>query len=289
LERPAIALIEDDSATITVMTDLLADEGFRTFQWRQGQGAFDLIKEQRPNAIILDIRLEHQRTGMEVLDALRGDRNTRGIPIIVCTGDEEFIEEHEERLRTQHYEVVRKPFTLDLLLGKVRNALKQATRNGRARNYPLPRRPAMRLPPETVDAAVAPEAPVIALVDGSPAGVTRLTERLGAYDYGVEPRRWGNGIYETIRRIRPAMAVIEIEQADRRVAWRTLNRLQRDSETRDIPILLCSTDAPFLASQAGRYLVIQQPLDPTDLVKRIETAIGPPPPRPASKRRERTR
>lgn len=283
MEHPTIALIEDDSATITVMTDLLADEGFRTFQWRQGRGAFELIKEQQPNAIILDIRLEHQRAGTEVLRVLRGDPGTRDIPVIVCTGDEEFIEENGDHLRAQRCEVVRKPFKLDFLLGKVRSALKPATRNGRARKYP--QRPAMRLPPEPVDAEVAPEAPVIALVDSSPAGITRLTERLGHYGYAVEPRHWGNGIYEMIRRVQPAMVVIDIEQADRRVGWMTLNRLQRDPETRQIPVLLCSTDAPFLASQAGRYLVMQQPLDPRALLKTIEATVGPPPPRPAARRR----
>jgi CheY-like chemotaxis protein len=181
---------------------------------------------------------------------------------------------------------VRKPFKLEFLLGKVRGALKPATRNGKARAYPD--RPAMHLPLEPVDAAAAPGAPVIALVDSSPAGVTRLTEWLGTYGYAVEPRRWGKGIYEMIHRVQPAMVVIDIEETDRRVAWMTLNRLQRDVATREIPILLCSTNVPFLASQAGRYLVMQQPLDPHALLKTIETTIGPPPPRPTTKRRERT-
>lgn len=286
MERPVVALVEDDSATITVMTDLLTDEGFQTFQWRQGRGAFELIKEQQPNAIILDIRLEHQRSGTEVLSVLREDPATRDIPVIVCTGDEEFIAQNEEQLRAQRCEVVQKPFKLDLLLGKVQSVLNRAARGKRARVYP--RRPAMRLPPQPVDAEVAPEAPVIALVDSSPAGVTRLTERIGNYGYRVEPRRWGNGIYEMIRRVRPALAIIDIEQTDRRVAWMTLNRLQRDAETREIPILLCSTDAPFLASQAARYMVMQTPLDPRALLKTIEATVGPPPPRPAAKRRERT-
>jgi CheY-like chemotaxis protein len=287
VERPVVALVEDDSATITVITDLLTDEGFHTFHWRKGGGAFDLIKEQRPDAIILDIRLEHHRAGTEVLAVLQADPVTRDIPVIVCTGDEEFLEANGARLRAQRYQVVRKPFKLDYLLGKVQGALKRTAHGTNGHAYP--QRPAMPPDAPAADGVAAPVVPVIALIDRSKGGVTRLTERLSAHGYGVEPRHWGNGIYEMIRRERPAMIVIDVEQADRRVAWMTLTRLQRDPATRWIPTLLCSTDAPFLASQAGRYLVMQKPLTARALIATIEAAIGPPPPRPASKPRGRSR
>jgi CheY-like chemotaxis protein len=285
VEHPTIALIEDDSATITVITDMLVDEGFQTFQWRQGRGAFELIKEQQPNAIILDIRLEHPRAGSEVLTMLRDDPTTRDIPVIICTGDTEFLAENQARLRAQHDEIIQKPFKLDALLSKIQRVLDRTARpgaNGRTKQAS---------PPSTMatNGEMAPIAPLIALVDSGPDGVTRLTERLSISGYAVAPLRWGHGVYETIRRERPAMVVIEIEQADRRVAWLTLNRLQHNANTRTIPILLCSSDASFLATQARRYLVMQKPLEARNLLSLIEQTVGPPPAKPTASRSERRR
>lgn len=85
------------------------------------------------------------------------------------------------------------------------------------------------------------------------------------------------------------MVVIEIEQADRRVAWLTLNRLQHDATTRTIPILLCSSDASFLATQARRYVVMQKPLEARNLLSLIKQTVGPPPAKPTASRSERRR
>ncbi len=283
--HPVVALVEDDSATITVITDLLITGGFLTFHWRQGNGAHELIKERQPQAVILDIRLEYQRAGSDVLDRLRDDPATRAIPIIVCTGDEDFLQENKTRLREQRCAVVQKPFTLDHLLTEIKTMLDRTP--GRARWNAAPRNGSawhVALPP--VGGAL-PAPPVIALVDRNPQGITCLTERLMNHGYDASPWRWGNGIYEMVSRERPAMVVIEIEQADRRAAWITLNRLQRDPETRAVPVMICSSDAPFLATQAGRHLVMQKPVEPRALLSLIATVVGPPPPKPTSKRRER--
>jgi hypothetical protein len=51
--------------------------------------------------------------------------------------------------------------------------------------------------------------------------------------------------------------------------------------------MLCSSDVPFLATQARRYLVMQKPVEPRALLSLIATVEGPPPPQPTSRRRER--
>lgn len=160
--HPVVALVEDDSATITVITDLLITGGFLTFHWRQGNGAHELIKERQPQAVILDIRLEYQRAGSDVLDRLRDDPATRAIPIIVCTGDEDFLQENKTRLREQRCAVVQKPFTLDHLLTEIKTMLDRTP--GRARWNAAPRNGSawhVALPP--VGGAL-PAPPVIALV-----------------------------------------------------------------------------------------------------------------------------
>jgi len=66
-----------------------------------------------------------------------------------------------------------------------------------------------------------------------------------------------------------------------------LDHLRDDPATRAIPVMICSSDAPFLATQARRHLVMQKPVEPRALLSLIARVVGPPPPKPTSKRRER--
>ncbi len=164
MAHPVVALVEDDSATITVIPDLLTTEGYQPFHWRQGSGAHALIKEQQPQAVILDIRLEHRRAESDVQDDLRNGPVTRAIPIIVCTGDEDFLQENKTRLREQRCAVVQKPFTLNHLLAEIKTMLDRTP--GRARWNAAPR-DGSALHTALLPADGAPSAPVIALVDAT--------------------------------------------------------------------------------------------------------------------------
>ena len=126
-----------------------------------------------------------------MLDRLRDDPATRAIPIIVCTGDEDFLQENKTRLREQRCAVVQKPFTLDHLLTEIKTMLDRTP--GRARWNAAPRNGSawhVALPPV---GGASPAPPVIALVDRNPQGITCLTERLMNHGYDASPWRWGMG------------------------------------------------------------------------------------------------
>jgi CheY-like chemotaxis protein len=53
----------------------------------EGANAYELIKREMPDLIILDIRIEHPEAGWVTLDLLRPDPATTRIPIIVCSAD----------------------------------------------------------------------------------------------------------------------------------------------------------------------------------------------------------
>ena len=68
-------------------------EGYRTLPYRQGAGAYELIEHERPDAVIMDIRMEHPRAGLAVLQRLRHDPATAAIPVLICTADVPFTRE----------------------------------------------------------------------------------------------------------------------------------------------------------------------------------------------------
>lgn len=88
------------------------------------------MKAERPEAIVLDIRMGDPETGWTVLELLRLDPAAATIPVIVCSADSIFLRAKEAQLRALHYDILEKPFDLDTLLAKVATALGTTDRQG---------------------------------------------------------------------------------------------------------------------------------------------------------------
>ena len=118
-----IAVVNEDTAYLRMMETFLQLEGYETFAWREGSTAYEVIKREQPDLVILDIRLEHPDAGWVVLDLLRLDPETADLPVIVASGDLRFLREKEERLRAQRCQVLPEPFSLEELLSKIQEVI----------------------------------------------------------------------------------------------------------------------------------------------------------------------
>ncbi len=96
-----IAVVDDDSALIDLMCELLADEGYDTISHKVGNTAYKMIKEKQPDLVGLDIRLETPDAGWLILELVRLDPQTTTIPVIVCSADTHFLKAKEAHLREQ--------------------------------------------------------------------------------------------------------------------------------------------------------------------------------------------
>jgi len=83
-EHNAAVLIVDDAQNIVeYLSSLMRTEGFKTLHARDGKTALELIASQKPDVMLLDIKLLDM-DGMEVLRQTEDiDKN---LPIIVITG-----------------------------------------------------------------------------------------------------------------------------------------------------------------------------------------------------------
>jgi len=119
MARSLIAVINDDTAFLNLMHDLLESEGYRTIIWREGDQAYEMVKRERPDLIILDIRMEKPDTGWMVLETVRLDPVTAQIPAILCSADIDFLRAKVPRLEKMHCDTLEKPFILNELLAKI--------------------------------------------------------------------------------------------------------------------------------------------------------------------------
>ena len=123
MAEPLIAVVNNDTAFLDLMHDLLSLEGYRVLICKEGDRAYALVKETQPALVILDIRLDHAESGWTILELLRLDPATTQIPVIVCSADAPFLREKAAALQELRTEILEKPFDLEMLLDKVSRAL----------------------------------------------------------------------------------------------------------------------------------------------------------------------
>ncbi len=130
--RPRIALIDDDAAFLALMRDLLGGfEGYAVLVCREADRAAAFIQEERPDLILLDVRIGGGPKGWAILARLADDPATRPIPVIICSVAAHELEDRAPLLRRRGVDVLPKPFDLDDLLDKVRAGLADRRRKGR--------------------------------------------------------------------------------------------------------------------------------------------------------------
>ncbi len=126
IEASLIAVINDDTVFLKLMQDLLSDEGYQVVVRIGGTSAYALIKQEMPDLVILDIRVEHPEPGWLTLDLIRFDPATTRIPVLVCSADSRQLREKAARLKDMRCEAIEKPFDLDDLLFRVRGILNRS-------------------------------------------------------------------------------------------------------------------------------------------------------------------
>lgn len=119
-ERPAhILVINDTVAILDLFRVLLEDEGYRVTTDGFSVELTEMLQRvdsDPPDLIVLDFTVLDELRGWQFLQLLRMSRQTRAIPVVVCTAAARLVEELQVHLDTMHVRVVLKPFDLDRLL-----------------------------------------------------------------------------------------------------------------------------------------------------------------------------
>jgi CheY-like chemotaxis protein len=121
---PRIAVVDDDPVFLELMHDLLASgAGYEVVTSLSCAEAHQLVRQHRPDLVILDLMMGRNQFGWTVLDALRGDPDTRQVPVLVCSAAVSSLQAHSAHLRHQSARAIVKPFDIDDLLTTVQSML----------------------------------------------------------------------------------------------------------------------------------------------------------------------
>ena len=117
-ETPWIMIVDDDISNLKIAGHILSKNGMRVTALRSGQALLDHITDDRPDLILLDIKMPVM-DGFETLKKLHTmDGDLANIPVIFLTADES--EEAESRgLALGAVDFIKKPFVPEVLSMRV--------------------------------------------------------------------------------------------------------------------------------------------------------------------------
>jgi signal transduction histidine kinase len=112
---PVVVVIDDDRASLDLMSAYLSGNGVRVVRARDGKEGLDAVHRLNPVATVLDILLPGM-DGWAVLEELRADPKTQGLPVIIAS----IVDERSRGLAAGAGEYLVKPVGREELLGALR-------------------------------------------------------------------------------------------------------------------------------------------------------------------------
>jgi DNA-binding response OmpR family regulator len=122
-KRYSLLLVDDDPELLTLLQAKFKDEPFEIFTAAEGTSALTIVRSQKPDLIVLDIRLPGL-SGLEICRFLKADKKTREIPIIMLSARSEEID-RVLGLEFGADDYVTKPFSPKELILRIHNVLKR--------------------------------------------------------------------------------------------------------------------------------------------------------------------
>jgi len=115
---PVVLVVDDQEANMRVVGQLLVRSGYDIVPAFNGAQALERIASAHPDLILLDMRMPGM-SGFEVLQVLKDNADTRQIPVIFLTADDE-RENVARALAAGAVDYITKPFVAEELLGRVK-------------------------------------------------------------------------------------------------------------------------------------------------------------------------
>lgn len=124
-----ITVIDDSPELLGLFGDVLRADGVELSLLDESATIQD-VAASAPGLLVIDLLLgDDGLSGMDMVRLVRSHRELREVPIIVCSAALHEIREHDEELsRTSAIFVLAKPFSLEELESRVREALDQRVR-----------------------------------------------------------------------------------------------------------------------------------------------------------------
>jgi len=119
-----IIYVEDESEMIELVKLILGRKGYQVTGAIGGQEGLDLIREQIPDLILLDLMMPDIE-GWDVYQQIRADEATQHIPVIIVTAKAQDIDKVLGLHIAKVDDYIAKPFSPQILVRSVQKVLSE--------------------------------------------------------------------------------------------------------------------------------------------------------------------
>jgi DNA-binding response OmpR family regulator len=121
-----ILVIDDSNVIRNMVRDMLPKGNFEVLEAKDGVQGLNLIRQERPNLIMLDFLLP-RLSGWEVYQQIQLQQDLQAIPLVLMSGrKEEVTEKLQEPF--EYFEFVQKPFDQKELIDAIKAAMAKSKR-----------------------------------------------------------------------------------------------------------------------------------------------------------------
>jgi two-component system alkaline phosphatase synthesis response regulator PhoP len=116
-----VLIVDDEIHIVHVVAIKLRNNGYEVISADNGAEAYDLALKEKPSIIVTDFQMPVM-TGMQLIEKLRQNEETKDIPVIMLTA-RSFAISKEEQENLQISGCLSKPFSPKELLGNIEDIL----------------------------------------------------------------------------------------------------------------------------------------------------------------------
>ncbi len=237
-----ILVIEDDTEVANLLRFTLESEGHRVITAEYGEEALKLAREEQPDLISLDILLP-DLNGFEVLELLKRDSRTAGIPVVIVS----VVSDNERGMELGAVDYLTKPLDMEHLLA-------------------------------VVDDVMADQGTVL-VADDDEDTLLLLREALRNRGLGLRTTRRGDRALQLAQAMRPALVLLDLKMPGMD-GYEVLQALRQNPRTEDVPVIVMTgTVGPDEAmppeiEQAGVVRFLTKPFSVEELAGEISRLVN---------------
>jgi signal transduction histidine kinase/DNA-binding response OmpR family regulator/HAMP domain-containing protein len=236
-----VLAIDDDPDVIYLLSENLADAGYRVVGALTGEEGLQKARELGPLAITLDILMPH-KDGWQILHQLKADPATRDIPIIVLS----IVDNKDLGYRLGASDYLLKPFDREAIFA----ALTRIDPSHRGR---------------------------LLVVDDDPQVIDLVRQLLEDEPYEVIAATDGHEALEAIAQHPPHVILLDLLMP-RMDGFTVIEHLQRDPQYRQIPIIVLTAKTltaieQVMLEQSVRTVIQKRGLESDKLIQELRTLL----------------
>jgi len=127
MPKKNILIVEDDPQTVKLVKFILEKNNYSTISAKDGEEGLRMARERKPDLVVLDLMLPGM-DGYRVCETLKGDPNTKKIPVLVLTALDTGAD-FEKALEKKADWYITKPFEAQHLLKRVNYLIEKRKEN----------------------------------------------------------------------------------------------------------------------------------------------------------------